>query len=281
MVWGETFGYSSHRGGTDTLLKHDTYGYGMNFIHPVTSKLDLILSVERNELDFPEKYDVSRTGFLAGVNVSEFSGFGRGNWKAGGFAVAGMGWNRSAREILTNTAASGLLDVTADYKSMEVLTGVHINHTYQPLSKGWMKNKWDTEMGLTFQGSHTGDYNERHYFFFEERTLVQESIHLGEQLTSTFNDRLGITLGLEYEFRLPIAGKKQTYRINGTPTDYTDGSFTEHSGSGNLGLNYRFGWFGPSESRLNQGLAYIQLSSRLSDENRGTYGGSVGLRLNF
>ena len=79
-----------------------------------------------------------------------------------------------------------------------------------------------------------------HYFFFEERTLVQESIHLGEQLTSTFNDRLDITLGLEYEFRFALAGKNQTYRINGTPTDYTDGS---------------------SKSRLNQGLAYIQLSS--------------------
>ena len=116
-----------------------------------------------------------------------------------------------------------------------------------------------------------------HYFFFEERTLVQESIHLGEQLTSTFNDCLDITLGLEYEFRFALAGKNQTYRINGTPTDYTDGSFSENSGSGNLGLSYRFGWFGSSKSRLNQGLAYIQLSSRLSDKNRVTYGGSVGL----
>jgi len=100
-------------------------------------------------------------------------------------------------------------------------------------------------------------------------------------LTSTFNDRLGVTLGVEYEFRFALAGKNQTYRINGTPTDYTDGSFSENSGSGNLGLSYRFGWFGPSKSRLNQGLAYIQLNSRLSDETRGTYGGSFGMRLNF
>ena len=281
MVWGETFGYSSNRGGTDTLLKYDTYGYGMNFIHPVMSKLDLILSVERNELDFPEEYDVSRTGFLAGVNVSEFSGFGKGNWKAGGFAVAGVGWHDSKREILTNTTSSGLLDVTADYKSMEVLTGVHIKHSYQSPSKGWMKNKWETEIGLTLQASHTPDYNERHYFSFEERTLVQESFHLGEQLTSTFNDRLGITLGLEYEFRLALSGKNQTYQINGTSTNYTDGSFSENSGSGNLGLSYRFGRLGSSKSKLREGLAYIQLNSRLSDETRGTYGGGVGLRLNF
>ena len=139
-------------------------------------------------------------------------------------------------------------------------------------------------MGLTLQGSHTPSYNERHYFRFDERTLVQESIHLGEQLTSTFNDRLAITLGLEYEFRLALLGKKQTYWINGTEANndvFADGSFYENSGSGNLGLSYRFGWFGPSRSKMRQGLAYIQLNSRLSDENRGTYGGSVGLRLNF
>jgi hypothetical protein len=38
---------------------------------------------------------------------------------------------------------------------------------------------------------------------------------------------------------------------------------------------------GPSKSRLHQGLAYIQLNSRLFDGNRGTYGGSFGVRLNF
>ena len=69
--------------------------------------------------------------------------------------------------------------------------------------------------------------------------------------------------------------------FNATPTDYTDGSFSENFASANLGLNYPFGWFGPSKSKLREGLAYIQLNGRVSDETRGTYGGSVGLRLNF
>ena len=277
MVWGETFGYTQKRGGTDTLLKYDTHGYGMNFIYPVMSKLGLILSVERNQLDFAEEYEVSRTGFLAGFNVPEFSGFGKGNWKLGGFAVAGMGWYDSSREILTNTTSTGLLDVGADYRSVEVITGLNIKNTHQSPSNGWINNKWDTEMGLTLQGSRTPDYNERQYFSFEERTLIQESFHFGEQLTSTFNDRLAITLGLEYEFRFVLAGKNQTYRINGALADYDDGSFSQNSGSGNLGLSYRFG----SKSKLNQGLAYIQFNSRLSDETRGTYGGSLGISINF
>ena len=277
MVWGETFGYTQKRGGTDTLLKYDTHGYGMNFIYPVMSKLGLILSVERNQLDFAEEYEVSRTGFLAGFNVPEFSGFGKGNWKLGGFAVAGMGWYDSSREILTNTTSTGLLDVGADYRSVEVITGLNIKNTHQSPSNGWIKNKWDTEMGLTLQGSRTPDYNERQYFSFEERTLIQESFHFGEQLTSTFNDRLAITLGLEYEYRFVLAGKNQTYRINGALANYDDGSFSQNSGSGNLGLSYRFG----SKSKLNQGLAYIQFNSRLSDETRGTYGGSLGISINF
>lgn len=289
MVWGETFGYSSHRSGTDTLLKHNAYGYGMNFIHPVMPKLNLILSVEQNEMEFPEEYEVSRTGFLAGVNVPEFSGFGKGNWKMGGFLVAGVGWYDSTREILTNTTSSGLLDVTADYKSVEVMTGLNIKHSYQspqrftwktPTTNGKIKNRWDTEIGLTLQGSHTGDYNERAYFFFENRTLVQESIHLGEQLTSTIGN-LDFMLGLEYEFRFALAGKNQTYRINGTPTDYTDGSFSENTGSSKLGFNYRFGSLASSNSSQNLGVAYIRLNSRLSDQSRFTYGGSFGIRLNF
>ena len=60
-----------------------------------------------------EDYKVSRTGFLAGFNVQEFSGFGKGNWKLGGFAVGGVGWLDSSREILTNTTS------TQDFKKLK------------------------------------------------------------------------------------------------------------------------------------------------------------------
>ena len=280
-VWGEMFGYSSKRGGSDTLLKYETHGYGMNFIHPATSKLDFVLSVEKNELDLPENHDVSRTGFLAGFNAS-FASFG--HWKVSGFALAGMGWYDSSREILTNTQAFGLLDVTSDYETTEVITGGHLSHTYQSQTSGSIKNTWETEIGLTMGYSRTADYNERHYFFWEERNLVQGSIHIGEQLTTNFNDRLRFTLGAELEHRTVLAGRKQTYRINHAAVDHRHGSFYENSVAGNLGLNYSFidhkagcnvyeGFCG--------GSFYIQLNSRLSDETRGTYGGGVGVRLNF
>ena len=230
----------------------------------------------------PENHDVSRTGFLAGFSVPEFTSFG--NWKASGFGVAGVGWYDSSREILTNTEISGLLNVTADYATTEVITGGHISQTYQPQSNSSIKNTLETEIGITMGYSRTADYNERHYFFWEERNLVQGSIHLGEQLTTKFNDRLRFTLGAELEHRIVLAGRNQTYSINNVSVDFRGGSFYENSVAGNLGLNYSF---------INQkqhcdiynefcgGSLYIQLNSRLSDETRGTYGGSVGLRLNF
>ncbi len=162
-------------------MKYDTHGYGMNFIHPVkklvrglsltsgsladkmSNQLDFVLSVEHSELDLPEKHDVQRTGFLAGFNASDFASFG--NWRASGFAVAGMGWYNSEREILTNTQTTGLLDVTADYETTEIITGGHISQTYQSQSNSSIKNTLETEIGITMGYSRTADYNERHYFF--------------------------------------------------------------------------------------------------------------------
>ena len=299
-VWGETFGYYSKRGGTSSLLKYDTHGYGMTFVHPVkklvkglsltpgslankiSNQLDFVLSVEHSKLDLPEKHDVERTGFLAGFNASNFASFG--NWRASGFAVGGMGWYDSEREILTNTRVTGLLDVTANYVTTEVITGGHISHTYQSQSDSSIKNTWDTEIGFTMGYSRTADYNERHYFFWEERNLVQGSIHLGEQLTTVFNDRLRFTLGGELEHRTVLAGRNQTYRINNASVDYRHGSFYENSVAGNLGLNYSFIDHKPGCNVYEEfcgGSLYIQLNSRLSNETRGTYSGGVGVRLNF
>ena len=299
-VWGETFGYYSKRGGTSSLLKYDTHGYGMTFVHPVkklvkglsltpgsladkiSNQLDFVLSVEHSKLDLPEKHDVERTGFLAGFNASNFASFG--NWRASGFAVGGMGWYDSEREILTNTQVTGLLDVTANYVTTEVITGGHISHTYQSQSDSSIKNTWDTEIGFTMGYSRTADYNERHYFFWEERNLVQGSIHLGEQLTTVFNDRLRFTLGGELEHRTVLAGRNQTYRINNASVDYRHGSFYENSVAGNLGLNYSFIDHKPGCNVYEEfcgGSLYIQLNSRLSNETRGTYSGGVGVRLNF
>ena len=265
-LYVEPFSYYSKRGSNTSILSYENYGYGLNFIYPLKSnKFDLIFTLEKSELELERDHEVSNTNFLAGFNAREFLSLGP--WKTSGFFVAGVGWHDSKRRIFTNTTSSGLLDVTSNYKSYEVITGSHANYSY---SSG--ANTWDTEVGLTFGYSLTPDYRERAFFSWEERQLWQGSVHIGETLTSKVNDKLTVTVGGELEHRTVLTGREQSYAINGTTADSRNGQFWQNSVAGKLGANY---------SMNNNMIAYVNVDSRFSDRTRGTYGASVGVKLNF
>ncbi len=265
-LYVEPFSYYSKRGSNSSILSYENYGYGLNFIYPLKSnKLDLILTVEKSELEIQRDHDVSNTNFLAGFNAKDFLSLG--SWKTSGFLVAGMGWHDGKRRIYTNTTTSGLLDVTSDYSSYEVITGSNANYRYSSGS-----NTWDTEVGLTFGYSLTPDYNERGFFAWEERQLWQGGVHIGETLTSKVNNKLTVTVGGELKHRTVLSGREQTYSINGTTADNRHGQFWQNSVAGKLGANY---------SMNNNMVAYVNVDSRFSNLFRKTYGASVGLSLNF
>ena len=262
----EPFSYYSKRGSNSSILSYENYGYGLNFIYPIKSKkFDLILTVEKSELEIQRDHDVSNTNFLAGINATDLISVGP--WKASGFLVAGMGWHNGKRRIFTNTTASGLLDVRSDYKNYEVMTGSHANYSF---SSGI--NTWDTEVGLTFGYSLTPDYREHAFFRWGERHLVQGSIHVGEQLTSKVNSKLNVIVGAELEHRTVLTGREQSYSINKTLAKSRNGQFWQNSVAGKLGANYSFN---------NNMFTYLNIDSRFSNLIRGTYGASVGLKLNF
>tara|TARA_Y100001960_G_scaffold329605_1_gene421425 strand:- start:218 stop:1699 length:1482 start_codon:yes stop_codon:yes gene_type:complete len=265
-IYVEPFSYYSKRGSNSSILSYENYGYGLNFIYPLKSnKLDLVLTVEKSELEIQRDHDVSNTNFLAGFNAKDFLSLG--SWKTSGFLVAGMGWHDGKRRIYTNTTTSGLLDVTSDYSSYEVITGSHANYRY---SSG--ATTLDTEIGITLGFSLTPHYNERGFFAWEERRLWQGGVHIGETLTSKVSDNLTVTVGGELEHHSVLRGRKQTYTINGTTADTRHGQFWQNSVAGKLGANY---------SMNNNMVAYVNLDSRFSNLARGTYGASVGLSLNF
>ncbi len=266
-LYAEPFSFYSKRGTNSSVLGYENYGGGINFIYSLKQhNLDLILSVGRSELDLQGEHDISRNNFLAGVNATDFASLG--NFKFSGFFVGGMEWHSGDREIYTNTTSTGKLDVTSDYTSYEAITGSHVSYSYSPDDK----NTWKTEVGLTFGYSLIEDYEESRYFTWEERHLVQGSVHIGEQLTSKINDKLTLTVGGELEHRKVLMGREQSYAINGTTVDNKHGSFWENTAAGKLGATYLMD---------NNTLAYVNLDSRFSNQTRSTYGASVGIKLNF
>ncbi len=267
QLYAEPFSFYSKRGTNSSVLGYETYGGGINFIYPLKQhNLELILSVGHSKQNIKGDHDISRNNFLAGVNATDFASLG--NFKFSGFFVAGMEFHQGTREIFTNTTSSGKLDVTSDYTSYEAITGSQVSYSYSPDDK----NTWKTEVGLTFGYSATGDYNERQYFFWEERHLVQGSVLIGEQLTSKINDKLTVIVGGELEHRTVLAGRDQSYAINGTTVDYRNGSFWENTAAGKLGVRYAMN---------DHTLAYVNLDSRFSNQTRGTYGASMGIQISF
>ena len=267
QLYAEPFSFYSKRGTNSTVLGYETYGGGINFIYPLKQhNIDLLFSVGHSEQDIVAGHDISRNNFLAGVNATDFASLG--NFKFSGFFVAGMEFHEGSREIYTNTTTTGKLDVTSDYTSYEAITGSHASYSYSSDDK----NTWKTELGLTFGYSFTGDYHERQFFAWGERHLVQGSVHIGEQLTSKINDKLTVLIGGEVEHRTVLAGRTQSYAINGTLVKSKNGSFWENTAAGKLGVHYA----------MNENtLAYVNIDSRFSNNTRGTYGLSVGMKLNF
>jgi hypothetical protein len=267
----EPFAYASHRDRDRTTLRYDNYAAGANFIYPVVpDKLNLILTVERNELNLDEDHDVTKNSFLVGVNTNDFMELGK--WKASGFAAGGVSWHDSDREVLTNTVLTGIADVSADYESAEAITGMSFTHTYDQKVNESVNNTWDSDLGLTFSFSHTPSYSESLFFTWEERNLAQLSIHIGEQLTSMLGDKVQFRLGGELEHRSVFAGKNQDHAINNVTVDFNSGTFYENSISMNTSFDYALGDYSK---------AYIQFNGRASDQTAISLGGSVGVNIVF
>ena len=84
--------------------------------------------------------------------------------------LGGASFNKSDRNILTNTTSSGLLDITDDYSSYEFLTGKKINF-----------NNLLPDLSFNFGYSHTPSHEESKYYKWENRDVYNGSIALSNE----------------------------------------------------------------------------------------------------
>gem|GEM_PF-1158985 len=274
-TWGETFGFSSNRSGTTKLQKYQASGFGVNVARPVTLSSDLLLSLENSNLGLQGNHDVARKAVFVGLNISENIEVKTDRFSASGFIVGGVGWNDSHRQVLTNTTASGFLDLHTSYRSYEAIASGNIGYNIDFLgavSDGELsKNSFYTELGFTLAGVHIGDYNEGNLFFWDERSLLQESIYLREEISHKLGKNSALKLGAEVEHRKVLIGAKQKYKINSTDVSFSNGRNSELLMSANFDVNHK----------IPHGLAYFQIQQRFSRDQQGFLGGGIGVKFKF
>ena len=274
-TWGETFGFSSNRLGTTKLQKYQASGFGVNVARPVTLSSDLLLSLENSNLGLQGNHDVARKAVFVGLNFSENIEVKTDRFSASGFIVGGVGWNDSHRQVLTNTTASGFLDLHTSYRSYEAIVSGNIGYNIDLLgavSDGELsKNSFYTELGFTLAGVHIGDYNEGNLFFWDERSLIQESIYLREEISHKLGRNSALKLGAEVEHRKVLIGAKQKYKINSTDVSFSNGRNSELLMSANFDFNHK----------IPHGLAYFQIQQRFSRDQQGSFGGGIGVKFKF
>ena len=274
-TWGETFGFSSNRSGTTKLQKYQASGFGVNVARPVTLSSDLLLSLENSNLGLQGNHDVARKAVFVGLNFSENIEAKTDGFSASGFVVGGVGWNDSHRQVLTNTTASGFLDLHTSYRSYEAIASGNIGYNIDLLGIGsdgeLSKNSFYTELGFTLAGVHIGDYNEGNLFFWDERSLLQESIYLREEISHKLGKNSALKLGAEVEHRKVLIGAKQKYKINSTDVSFSNGRNSELLMSANFDVNHK----------IPHGLAYFQIQQKFSRDQQGSFGGGIGVKFKF
>ena len=267
----EPFAYTSFRSSGRNTLGYENNAYGTNFIYPVVpDKLNLILAVERNKLKLDENHDITKKSFLAGIGTNDFTKIDE--WKVSSYAVAGWSWHDSSRDVLTNIVSTGIADVSADYESAEVITGVNFTRILNQRVNESVTNEQESELGITFSFSHTPSYSESMFFSWEERNLAQASIYFNKQLTLMIDDKIQFITSTEFEHRSVFYGKNQDHSLNTVIVDFNSGSYNENSLGMNTSFDYDLGKYGK---------IYMQFNGRLSDQAAIYLGGSAGINFIF
>ena len=121
--WGEiNFASFNRKQNNQSLSLGFNYaGVGINLINPYSKDKDFILSIETSKQNFTKDHTINRYSISSGFyfpNRSLFNNIGNES-----FLLAGLTLHKSDRQILTNTTASGRLDIKDNYETFELIAG--------------------------------------------------------------------------------------------------------------------------------------------------------------
>ncbi len=249
--WGEiTTSFLKRDGDNSTLaLDNEKIGVGANIFEPISNNKTLIFSFETSLQNISKNHDIDKFSFFTGVNFDNIEISDGINSEI--YFLAGSSFNKSERNILTNTTTTGLLDITDDYLSYEILTGKKINF-----------DNLLPDLSFNFGYSHTPSHEESRYYKWEDRDVYNGSIALSNEHQILRDKKKNLYFSWIADARTILDDNVQIFHVNGTKGSYTQNNDlkTEFSLSAGLNFNYNFS----KNSKFSMALDGIQTSQDTS-----------------
>ena len=236
-AWGELFtSFNKRKENKRTLrLGSKTVSGGANIISPISANKNFIVSVETGLLNISQDHDINKIGFLTGLHFNEVEIF---NINPDLYILGGANYNKSERNILTNTTTSGELNITDSYENYEFLIGgkTNLNSLFPDLSL----NNLSPDISLNFGYSYTPSHEESKYFKWEDKDIYNGSIALSDEYEIINNEKTNFYLSWIADARSVLDDNVQVFYVNEVKGSYSQNSDLKKELSLSTGLNYEY-----------------------------------------
>ena len=228
--------FNERKGNKSTLrLGSKTASIGANIINPLSENKNFIVSVETGSLNISQDHDINKIGFLTGLHFNEIEIF---NTNSDLFILGGANYNKSERNILTNTTTTGELNVTDSYENYEFLIGVKTN--LDNLFSDSNMNSPLPDISLNFGYSYTPSHEESKYFIWEDKDVYNGSIALSDEYEITNDEKTNFYFSWIADARSILDDNVQVFYVNGVKGSYSQNNDLKNELSLSAGLNYEY-----------------------------------------
>jgi hypothetical protein len=236
-AWGELFtSFHKRKEKKSTLrLGSKTTSVGANIINPISENKNFIVSVETGLLNISQDHDIKKNGFLAGLHFNEIEIF---NTNSELFILGGANYNKSERNILTNTTTTGDLNVTDSYENYQFLMGAKTN--LDNLFSNSSMNSSLPDISFNFGYSYTPSHEESKYFIWEEKDIYNGSIALSDEYEIINDEKTNFYFSWIADARSVIDDNVQVFYVNGVKGSYSQNNDLKKELSLSAGINYEY-----------------------------------------